>query len=136
MSNKQHAENTPRDPSGKWLPGTAPNPRGRPKGSRNAVTFTMKQALEQAFWDAGGVEWLCRLADKEPKVFAMLLLRLIPQEQAASDDDDWLVVYDPDSDIPANQKPRDSRLLKKLEVTCPDPDPVGPKAAQTKSRAT
>ena len=51
---------------------------GRPKGSSNVVTRTLKEALQASFDELGGVEWLVRLGRDEPKTFAMLLSKLLP----------------------------------------------------------
>lgn len=74
--------------------------KGRKAGSRNKITLSMKKAIEQAFWDNDGIAWLGELMREEPKVFATLLLRLIPQEQAeASEEDNNPIHSDPDSDL-------------------------------------
>ena len=95
--------------TGKRLPPAAG--KGRPKGSRNKITMNMKQALEQAFWDVGGVQWLVTLAKTEPRTFAMLLAKLIPQEQADGEGERTITIIggftsedfrsDPDADIDA-----------------------------------
>lgn len=54
--------------------------KGRPKGSPNRLTQTLRQAVEQAFHEVGGVEWLKNLAQSDPKAFAGLLSRLIPSD--------------------------------------------------------
>ena len=53
---------------------------GRPKGAQNKITRTIRQAVEQAFHEVGGVEWLKNLAQSDPKAFAGLLSRLIPSD--------------------------------------------------------
>ncbi|MCE5360734.1 MAG: hypothetical protein JJ714_07105 [Acidithiobacillus sp.] len=98
MSSKEQGNNPQRNERGQWLPGVCPNPRGRPKGSRNAATFTMKEALTEAFWQAGGIAWLVRLAHEEPKIFASLLLRLLPPALPESEDQDGRPYYDPDDE--------------------------------------
>lgn len=57
-----------------------PSSAGRKKGSPNKITKTVKEALEQAFEEVGGVEWLKNLAITEPKAFAVLLAKLIPSD--------------------------------------------------------
>ncbi len=83
MSVKLTDENGKRDRAGLFLPGCRPGP-GRPKGSKNLFNMTMKEALEAAFWQAGGIDWLVRLAREEPRAFASLLARLLPKEVDAS----------------------------------------------------
>ncbi|MBU2783513.1 hypothetical protein HAP99_10060 [Acidithiobacillus caldus] len=99
MSNKQTDENPPRGPKGEFLPGVRYG-GGRPKGSRNAASFTMKEALTEAFWQAGGIGWLVNLAHSEPKVFASLLLRLLPPTPAESEEQDMRPYIDPDDEEP------------------------------------
>jgi hypothetical protein len=80
-ASKEPDENTPkpkRAANGTYLPGVCPNPSGRPKGSRNAVTMTIKDSIEEAFLQAGGVQWLLKLAQEEPRAFATLLSKLLP----------------------------------------------------------
>ncbi len=85
-TSKEQGENSQRNERGQWLPGVCPNPRGRPKGSRNAATFTMKEALTEAFWQAGGVQWLVKLAHEEPAIYARLLLQLLPRPSAENEE--------------------------------------------------
>jgi len=99
-TSKEQGNNPQRNERGQWLPGVCPNPRGRPKGSRNATTFTMKQALEEAFWQAGGIAWLVRLANEEPKIFASLLMRLLPPTPAETEAEDERPYIDPDDEEP------------------------------------
>jgi len=78
---KEPDENTPkpkRAANGTYLPGVCPNPSGRPRGSRNAVTMTLKDGIEEAYLQLGGIEWLVRLGQEEPRVFASLLSKLLP----------------------------------------------------------
>lgn len=51
---------------------------GRPAGSLNKTTATLKQALEESFTRLGGVEWLMTLAASEPSTYARLLVKLLP----------------------------------------------------------
>tara|TARA_R110000782_G_scaffold204878_1_gene293281 strand:+ start:175 stop:519 length:345 start_codon:yes stop_codon:yes gene_type:complete len=50
----------------------------RTKGSQNKFNKSMKDALELAFERSGGVDYLVRVADDDPKTFCGLLGRLIP----------------------------------------------------------
>ncbi len=54
--------------------------KGRKKGVPNRLTKTLKQAIEAAFHEVGGEQWLVQLAESDPKTFASLLGRLIPSE--------------------------------------------------------
>ena len=54
--------------------------QGRPKGSVNKTTKTLKEALLASFETLGGEEWLVSLAESDPKAYASLLGRLVPSE--------------------------------------------------------
>ena len=60
-----------------FLPKRGP---GRPKGSTNKYTKTVKDALLQSFENQGGVEFWDKLAKKDPRLYAQCLVRLIPAE--------------------------------------------------------
>ena len=51
---------------------------GRPKGAKNKLSMSVKQAIEEAFEKAGGVKYLIKVAEEHPQVFCTLLSRLIP----------------------------------------------------------
>lgn len=59
---------------------TKPAGSGRKKGTPNRISSEVKAAVLQAFKAVGGAEYLERLADEEPRVFATLLAKCIPQE--------------------------------------------------------
>ena len=97
MADKESAEN--RNQRGQFLPGNCANPGGRPKGSRNAVTMTLKDGIEEAYHQLGGIQWLVQLGREEPRIFASLLLRLIPPTPPAENTDEGSDIFDdPDPD--------------------------------------
>ena len=51
---------------------------GRPKGSRNKLTVSLKAMIEEAVDRKGGTAYFVRLADECPAAFANLLGRVIP----------------------------------------------------------
>jgi len=53
---------------------------GRIKGTPNKNTRRFKEAVEEAFERAGGVEYLVQLSQSEPKVFGTVLGKLIPRD--------------------------------------------------------
>jgi hypothetical protein len=53
---------------------------GRQKGTPNKLTVGVKDALRTAFTEAGGVEYLVRMAKEEPRVFCALLAKLLPSK--------------------------------------------------------
>lgn len=57
-----------------------PQGAGRKPGSINKTTRTVKQAIEGAFENVGGVEWLENLARTDPRTFAVLLAKLVPSD--------------------------------------------------------
>ncbi len=62
---------------------------GRPKGSQNLITVTIKQAVEQAlhnFPNGGAVGYFEQQRDKNPKAFLALLARIIPNQVMLSGD--------------------------------------------------
>ena len=69
-------------------PGPAVPPRppkgtrwgGRAKGTPNKVNQTIREAIQMAFEQAGGVEYLVRLAQEDPKTFVPLLIKTLPPE--------------------------------------------------------
>lgn len=58
--------------------------KGRRAGSRNKLTATVKEAIETAFNNVGGHEYLERMAEDEPKAFLALLGKVIPQQVNAN----------------------------------------------------
>lgn len=60
-----------------FLPKRGP---GRPRGSVNKYTKTVKEALLQSFQNQGGVEFWDKLAKQDPRLYAQCLTRLIPAE--------------------------------------------------------
>jgi hypothetical protein len=57
--------------------------RGRPRGSRNKITSTIKEALEASFDAIGGAEWLAQQAHQNSSAYLHLLGRLLPSELRA-----------------------------------------------------
>jgi hypothetical protein len=65
--------NPPRPPKGtRW--------GGRAKGTPNKVNQSIREAIQMAFEQAGGVEYLVRLAQEDPKTFVPLLIKTMPPE--------------------------------------------------------
>ncbi|MFT7464316.1 MAG: hypothetical protein ACI9EF_002669 [Pseudohongiellaceae bacterium] len=53
---------------------------GRGRGTPNKTTTDMRDAIIEAFHEAGGVDYLVRVANAEPKTFLALLGRVLPKE--------------------------------------------------------
>lgn len=64
---------------GKGQPGP-----GRPKGIPNKTTKAIKDAITEAFDRAGGVDYLVRLANEDPKTFCGLVGKVIPLQVEGS----------------------------------------------------
>ena len=60
------------------------NPAGRPKGSKNKYSASIKEAIEKAFHHVNQKGYLLELAYNEPAVFAGLVKAIIPAEINAS----------------------------------------------------
>jgi len=54
--------------------------KGRPKGSVNKLTASVKEAIEAAFYGVGGHEYLMRQANEHPQAFLILLGKIIPAQ--------------------------------------------------------
>ncbi len=67
--------------SGKRKPPAAG--RGRPKGSLNKVSSSIKQMILEALETAGGLNYLAEQAQTNPSAFLALLGRLVPAEVRA-----------------------------------------------------
>lgn len=59
--------------------------KGRPKGVPNKSTIAVKQALQDAFDQIGGVERLAKFADENPDEFYKLWVKILPQEISGVD---------------------------------------------------
>jgi len=57
---------------------------GRPAGSHNKITGSMKEMILEAFEKAGGAEWLARQAGENPVAFMALLGKLLPSDLQVS----------------------------------------------------
>jgi hypothetical protein len=51
---------------------------GRPKGSKNLVNKSIQEMLLVSLQNQGGIKFFDKLAVENPKVFAMLVGKLIP----------------------------------------------------------
>jgi hypothetical protein len=58
--------------------------RGRPKGSPNKTTAAVKDMILQALSNKGGVAYLEKQADDDPRAFLSLVGKVIPLDVNAS----------------------------------------------------
>ncbi len=54
--------------------------KGRPKGSTNKLTRTIKEAIEASFDKVGGAEYLARMAFEQPGAYMTLLGKVLPMQ--------------------------------------------------------
>ena len=59
--------------------------RGSRKGIPNRTTQNIKEAIEGAFDKLGGVDYLVKVGEKDPRTFCALLARLLPTKLANAD---------------------------------------------------
>jgi hypothetical protein len=67
--------------SGKRKPPAAG--KGRPKGSVNKTTKSVREAIEAAFQGVGGADYLMQQAQQNPQAFMTLLGKIIPAQVQA-----------------------------------------------------
>jgi hypothetical protein len=70
-------------PSGPAIPPRPPKGTrwgGRAKGTPNKVNQSIREAIQMAFEQVGGVDYLVRLAQEDPKTFVPLLIKTLPPE--------------------------------------------------------
>lgn len=72
--------------------------RGRKRGSTNKITKTIKDAIEVAFNQVGGADYLAKMAKEQPVAFMTLLGKVLPTQIDANVTatpaytvDDWIV---------------------------------------------
>ena len=97
---------TPKNPDkvGEGKPGP-----GRPPGSQNKITATVKMMVLGALDKLGGEEWLVRMAKKHPQAFMQMLRQVMPTQvvgdvthryvarvpQPAENAEEWLKQFKP-----------------------------------------
>ena len=58
---------------------------GRPKGMQNALTVSVREAVERAFDRLGGASYLEHVGRTDPRTFCALLSKLLPTKLANAD---------------------------------------------------
>ena len=58
---------------------------GRPKGMQNALTVSVRDAIENAFNKLGGASYLEHVGRTDPRTFCALLSKLLPTKLANAD---------------------------------------------------
>lgn len=94
-------------PAGKRIPPNAG--KGRKAGSLNKITKTIKQAIEEAFKEVGGADYLVKQAKENPQAFMTLLGKIIPaQVQTEISNPDGSLKPTIVQIVAANPKPNDN----------------------------
>ena len=58
---------------------------GRPKGIPNKITLSVREAIENAFQELGGMSYLVHVGRTDPRTFCALLSKLLPTKLANAD---------------------------------------------------
>jgi hypothetical protein len=58
---------------------------GRPKGLQNSLTVSIKDAINNAFQELGGMSYLVHVGRTDPRTFCALLSKLLPTKLANAD---------------------------------------------------
>ena len=58
---------------------------GRAKGTPNALTASIKDAIQNAFTELGGTDYLVHVGRTDPRTFCALLSKLLPTKLANAD---------------------------------------------------
>jgi hypothetical protein len=56
----------------------SPKTGGRQKGSLNKIKLEVKEAIAAAFDEAGGKDYLLKLATEDPRTFCALVGKIVP----------------------------------------------------------
>ena len=71
--------------SGAYRPGQSGNPAGKPKGAISKFNRSIKDMVERALHQAGGVDYLARQAEQNPVAFMGLVGRVLPLQISGGD---------------------------------------------------
>lgn len=58
---------------------------GRPKGIPNKITLSVRDAIENAFQELGGMSYLVHVGRNDPRTFCALLSKLLPTKLSNAD---------------------------------------------------
>ena len=85
--------------------GKSGNPKGRPVGAANQLTVDVKAAIEKAFSDLGGAEYLKKIAIMDAKAFCALLGKVLPKDVQISGSDGGPIKIFIVTGVPEEKKP-------------------------------
>ena len=80
MQSENNSPETPQRRNGKFAPGVSGNPRGRPRGTRNKVSESIRAQFAEALERLGGVDYLVEVGRKHPRLFVSVIARVMPKE--------------------------------------------------------
>ena len=78
----------PRQPDGKYKHGGARPGAGRPKGSANKVTRTLKEMILSSLEKLGGEDYLVALGRENSSAYTSILGKIVPHTLAAASESD------------------------------------------------
>ena len=108
--------------------------KGRPKGVLNKTTQGVKKAIEEAFDRAGGVEYLVKVANKDPRAFLALLAKLIPTDiKVEGSVTHALFTADQLRRMADAQEEGESQIIDVTPISSHEVDPSGP-ATETQTQ--
>jgi hypothetical protein len=84
---KKSDGNQSREPDGRYKNGAARPGAGRPKGSPNKLSQSLKEMILASLDDVGGRQYLARLAIENSSAYASLLSKVLPTTLSASESD-------------------------------------------------
>jgi hypothetical protein len=84
---KSDGNQSPREPDGRYKNGGARPGAGRPKGSPNKLSQSLKEMILASLDDVGGRKYLARLAIENSSAYSSLIGKVLPTTLAASESD-------------------------------------------------
>src|SRR6516165_5188040 len=82
---KSDGNQSPREPDGRYKNGGARPGAGRPKGSPNKLSHSLKEMILASLDDVGGRAYLARLAIENSSAYASLIGKVLPTTLATSE---------------------------------------------------
>ena len=77
---------------------------GRAKGTPNKLTRTLKEAILQALDEVGGVDYLVRVANEDPRTFCALVGKVLPMQVEGHNGDPIILMWAGEEDLIEHRK--------------------------------